>query len=98
MVPYSNDNPNLHSYSSLDQAGSSSRLIFEVNSGKQLNQKDPSIGSLTELSRRERDRLHSYLGSIDCGTTSSRFLIFDRNGNPVASHQVELNNIYPEPG
>ncbi|CCU81709.1 glycerol kinase/GUT1 [Blumeria hordei DH14] len=98
MVPNSNDNLTLHSYSSSDQAGSSSRSIFEGNPGKQLNQKDPSIGSLTESSLRDRDRLHSYLGSIDCGTTSSRFLIFDRNGNPVAGHQVELNNIYPEPG
>jgi len=28
-----------------------------------------------------------FVGSIDQGTTSSRFLIFDRNGEPVAIHQ-----------
>ena len=39
-----------------------------------------------------------YIGSIDCGTTSSRFLIFDGSGNPTASHQIEFENIYPESG
>ena len=39
-----------------------------------------------------------FIGSIDCGTTSSRFLIFDGEGNPVASHQIEFENIYPESG
>lgn len=28
-----------------------------------------------------------FVGSIDQGTTSSRFLIFDRKGEPVAVHQ-----------
>lgn len=28
-----------------------------------------------------------FIGSIDQGTTSSRFLIFNKNGEPVASHQ-----------
>jgi hypothetical protein len=39
-----------------------------------------------------------YIGSIDCGTTSSRFLIFNGEGTPVASHQIEFDNIYPESG
>lgn len=39
-----------------------------------------------------------FIGSIDCGTTSSRFLIFNGDGNPVASHQIEFENIYPESG
>jgi glycerol kinase len=38
------------------------------------------------------------VGSIDNGTTSSRFLIFDAKGNPVASHQVEFKQMYPHPG
>lgn len=38
------------------------------------------------------------MGSIDQGTTSSRFLIFNRDGEPVASHQVEFSQIYPNPG
>ncbi|KAJ5906140.1 Glycerol kinase [Penicillium subrubescens] len=39
-----------------------------------------------------------FVGSIDQGTTSTRFLIFNRDGEPVASHQVEFNQIYPHPG
>jgi len=39
-----------------------------------------------------------FIGSIDCGTTSSRFLIFDAEGKPIASHQIEFDNLYPESG
>lgn len=39
-----------------------------------------------------------FVGSIDQGTTSSRFLIFDRKGEPVAVHQEEFSQIYPNPG
>ncbi|KAG9230368.1 putative glycerol kinase [Amylocarpus encephaloides] len=40
----------------------------------------------------------SFIGSIDQGTTSTRFLIFNKDGEPVASHQIDINQIYPEPG
>jgi glycerol kinase len=40
----------------------------------------------------------SFVGSIDQGTTSSRFLIFNKDGEPVASHQLEFKQIYPQPG
>jgi glycerol kinase len=39
-----------------------------------------------------------FIGSIDQGTTSSRFLIFNKSGEPVASHQLEFKQIYPQPG
>ena len=39
-----------------------------------------------------------FIGSIDCGTTSSRFLIFNGEGMPIASHQIEFENIYPQSG
>jgi len=39
-----------------------------------------------------------FVGSIDQGTTSSRFLIFDKAGEPVAIHQEEFSQIYPNPG
>jgi hypothetical protein len=39
-----------------------------------------------------------FVGSIDQGTTSSRFLIFDKAGEPVALHQEEFSQIYPHPG
>ena len=40
----------------------------------------------------------SYLGAIDQGTTSTRFMIFDRSGRVVASEQREHQQIYPKPG
>jgi glycerol kinase len=42
--------------------------------------------------------LASYLGAIDQGTTSTRFIIFDRSGRIVASEQREHEQIYPRPG
>ncbi|KZF24834.1 glycerol kinase [Xylona heveae TC161] len=39
-----------------------------------------------------------YIGSIDQGTTSSRFIIFDATGTPVAMHQLEFEQIYPHSG
>lgn len=39
-----------------------------------------------------------FVGSIDQGTTSTRFLIFDKAGEPVNVHQEEFSQIYPHPG
>jgi glycerol kinase len=36
--------------------------------------------------------------AIDQGTTSTRAMLFDRDGNPRASHAVELRQIYPANG
>ncbi|KAF4633882.1 hypothetical protein G7Y89_g4229 [Cudoniella acicularis] len=40
----------------------------------------------------------SFIGSIDQGTTSTRFLIFNKDGEPITSHQIEFKQIYPHPG
>ena len=39
-----------------------------------------------------------YVGSIDQGTTSSRFIVFDRKGDIIAVDQKEHRQIYPRPG
>ena len=39
-----------------------------------------------------------YVGSIDQGTTSTRFMIFDHGGNEVARHQLEHEQIMPQAG
>jgi hypothetical protein len=39
-----------------------------------------------------------FIGSIDQGTTSTRFIIFDGLGEPVAQHQIEFNQNYPQSG
>jgi glycerol kinase len=40
----------------------------------------------------------SYIGAIDQGTTSTRFIVFDRSGRVVAGAQEEHEQIYPRPG
>ncbi len=39
-----------------------------------------------------------YVGSIDQGTTSSRFILFDKGGQIVASHQIEHTQYFPKAG
>jgi glycerol kinase len=38
------------------------------------------------------------IGALDQGTTSTRFIVFDRGGRIVASAQKEHEQIYPQPG
>lgn len=40
----------------------------------------------------------TFVGAIDQGTTSSRFLIFNQKGEVVATHQLEFKQHYPQPG
>jgi glycerol kinase len=39
-----------------------------------------------------------YIGSIDQGTTSTRFIVFDHSGNIIALDQMEHKQIFPKPG
>lgn len=39
-----------------------------------------------------------YVGAIDQGTTSTRFMIFDHGGNEIAKHQLEHEQIMPKAG
>ena len=40
----------------------------------------------------------NYIGAIDQGTTSTRFIVFDRSGRIVSVAQKEHEQIYPQPG
>ena len=40
----------------------------------------------------------SYVGAIDQGTTSTRFIVFDQRGTTVAVDQIEHAQIMPQPG
>lgn len=42
--------------------------------------------------------MKKYIGSIDQGTTSSRFIIFDDNANIISKDQLEHEQIYPNSG
>jgi glycerol kinase len=39
-----------------------------------------------------------YVGAVDQGTTSTRFMIFDHSGSEVARHQIEHEQILPQSG
>jgi glycerol kinase len=39
-----------------------------------------------------------FVGAVDQGTTSTRFMIFDQGGAEVARHQLEHSQIMPRPG
>lgn len=39
-----------------------------------------------------------FVGSLDCGTTSVRFIVFDQYANIVSQHQSEFPQYYPNPG
>jgi len=39
-----------------------------------------------------------FVGAIDQGTTSTRFMIFDHDGNEVGRHQLDHEQILPGPG
>ena len=43
-------------------------------------------------------QLQQYVASIDQGTSSTRFMVFDVEGNAVANYQEENVQMYPKPG
>src|SRR5579872_2514902 len=45
-----------------------------------------------------RDMQDQYILALDQGTTSSRAMLFDRQGNIVSIAQKEFEQIYPQPG
>ena len=42
--------------------------------------------------------MRTYLGAIDQGTSSTRFIVFDESTRIVAESQLEHEQIYPQPG
>ncbi|WP_072690359.1 glycerol kinase GlpK [Rhodococcus marinonascens] len=39
-----------------------------------------------------------FVGAVDQGTTSTRFMVFDHGGHEIARHQLEHEQILPRPG
>jgi len=42
--------------------------------------------------------MSKFIGAIDQGTTSTRFILFDHDSNKIASHQIEHKQIFPKAG
>jgi glycerol kinase len=55
-----------------------------------------SIGSKWAVYK--KNAMTKYIGAIDQGTTSTRFIVFDAAGKVVACAQKEHQQIYPQPG
>lgn len=49
-----------------------------------------TTGSTSTSSSGKQAHRQSFVGAIDQGTTSSRFIIFDQYAKIVASHQLEF--------
>lgn len=61
--------------------------------------KSPGFEVVTQKDWQNSDDSSSdFIGAIDQGTTSSRFLIFNTQGEPIAQHQMEFKQIYPNSG
>jgi glycerol kinase len=45
-----------------------------------------------------RGDMVDYVGALDLGTTSNRFILFDHGSNIVTSYQKEHHQIFPRPG
>lgn len=43
-------------------------------------------------------KMTRYVGAVDQGTTSTRFMVFDHAGREVARHQLEHAQIFPQAG
>ena len=54
--------------------------------------------SKTTLKQEQKKITGSYIGAIDQGTTSTRFIVFDHSGQIVSTAQKEHQQIYPQPG
>jgi glycerol kinase len=90
-------------------AGTTNEQLLDVISELQQRQQELET-RLKELERQQAESIRpsgkkgvdadtlELIGAIDQGTTSSRFLIFNRHGEPVAQHQEEFRQIYPNPG
>ena len=73
--------------------------LSPVMTGHSPKRRKVSEDILADVSKKDEQRLKQcFIGSIDQGTTSSRFLIFDGTGTPVASHQIEFKQMYPHSG
>ncbi|KAL1412896.1 Glycerol kinase [Vanrija albida] len=56
------------------------------------------LGGFSALDTRRELRHGSFIGSVDCGTTSTRFIIFDEQAKIITEHQTEYPQILPHAG
>ncbi len=79
----------LHDLGSVNRACDTRQLRFPIKDMNFGSGGDDPLGWLL---------MRELVGAIDQGTTSTRFIIFDRNGDIVAVDQKEHEQIFPQPG
>src|SRR6266704_1361397 len=57
-----------------------------------------AMRSMLRRGKKRRPRVKDYVGAIDQGTTSTRFMVFDQSGRAVAVAQKEHEQIFSKPG
>ena len=72
--------------------------LYSIDAASQQQQHLGGNDANVSAAKDEGSLKDFFVGSIDQGTTSTRFLIFDGTGNPVAQHQIEFKQMYPHPG
>ncbi|KAJ8082050.1 Glycerol kinase [Marasmius tenuissimus] len=69
----------------------------EKEKGKETETKNAPAAASTSTTKKELKQ-GEFVGALDCGTTSVRFMIFDKHANVVAEHQLEFPQYFPQPG
>jgi glycerol kinase len=54
--------------------------------------------SVSRQTHPKGEQVADFVGAIDQGTTSTRFMVFDHSGAEVARHQLEHTQVLPRPG
>src|SRR6516164_9368671 len=53
----------------------------------------------SETGRKSKEpSVADFVGAVDQGTTSTRFMVFDHSGAEIARHQLEHTQVLPRPG
>jgi hypothetical protein len=69
-----------------------------TNGGDHSRNGTNGVNGVNGVNGTNESTAQAFVGAIDQGTTSSRFLIFNQRGEVVVTHQIEFTQIYPQPG
>ncbi|SCZ96498.1 BZ3500_MvSof-1268-A1-R1_Chr8-2g10237 [Microbotryum saponariae] len=73
--------------------------VVSINRPPLVNRGSTSVaGSRASSPQRPVNPESEFIGSIDCGTSSCRFYIFDQYANVICWHQKEFEQLHIEPG
>lgn len=56
------------------------------------------MSGMNDLMNGREKKKGEFIGSVDCGTTSTRFIVFDQYAKIICEHQMEFQQYYPHPG